>query len=290
MGALPTPPPLRATREEAVSVHDFKYHAGTCGASGLGGAVEVAARVENQIAAGMESVAGDAELMDDAVSPVASAAGRKFEECAASRWAGALLAAQHGGSVEVAGRIHHQACDWISCGVTGEGAEQFFRPVTFGVGLQLEYDAGIRVSALIRRAVEVAGSIEDEVAAGIFSTVRAAEGVHDGFGPSVGSWGQFEDCAIAGCAGIDGAVKIAGRIKGQAVVGRSAVGCAFERVEDAFGPSAGAGCELEDGAAAGAAGRTDVSAEQGCPVEIAGGVKTQPGIGFAAVGTAGKAV
>ncbi len=53
-------------------VHDLEYHAGSLGSACLGGAIEIAGGVENQIAGGMVPVGSLPEIMDDFVRPTAA--------------------------------------------------------------------------------------------------------------------------------------------------------------------------------------------------------------------------
>jgi hypothetical protein len=55
----------------------------------------------------------------------------------------------------------------------------WFRPATLRVGLQLEHDAIAPTAALVRRAVEIASAIEDQITIGIFFVVPTLEGMKD---------------------------------------------------------------------------------------------------------------
>src|SRR5579864_1036867 len=76
-------------------------------------------------------------------------------------------AATLGGAIEIAGRIHNQACSGMSpIAASGELMEYGQAP---GGGVELEHVSSVRGAAPESGAVEVAGSVHDERRRGLFS-------------------------------------------------------------------------------------------------------------------------
>src|SRR5208282_5329921 len=86
------------------------------------------------------------------------------------------------------------------------------------------------------------------------------------------------------------AIEIAGSVKAQASVGRSSIRSPLERIKHALRPAARTRCQLEHGAAAGAAYRADIATLQGRAVEIAGSVEDNASRRFAPVTAAAETV
>jgi len=141
--------------------------------------------------------------------------------------------------------------------------------------------------AQLRRAVEVTGCVQDQVAVeGIAAVGKAREGVGCGLRPAAARYGrQLEDDATVGSAAFLGsAVEITGGIRDEARQGKRSIRTA-ETIHVSFFPaSAGTRREFEGyTATVGSGTLAEISSILRCPVEIPRGVEDQAAIGMIAV-------
>ena len=109
------------------------------------------------------------------------------------------ISAKHGAAVKVAGGIGNQAGtgDPTVVGVGTEGIQRRFRPGTIGVGRKFEDGTCSVVAALVGRAIQVPGCVENKAGVGVRPVGAAGEGVNNFFGPlAVGAGLQPVDHAV----------------------------------------------------------------------------------------------
>src|ERR1700685_140782 len=224
-------PPRRAHGSEA-------KNRATAGGAGGGtaaaerSAIEIAGRIEDEIAAGFAAVAAAGKVVDDFFRPVTACGRRQLNHGAEAQ------PSDGGGGVEIPLGVENRgAFRGLTVCPAAEVVQDGLRPASAGSGRDFEDGAGAIARARNAGAVEMPFGIENQVTAGFADPGAAEERIKYVLGPpAAGGWRKFIGiAAVIAAAEFGCAEEIAGSVKNQSGHRKNGVAGRTEVVENGFG-------------------------------------------------------
>src|SRR3984957_5149312 len=224
-------PPSRAHRSEA-------KNRATAGCAGGGSAaaersaIEIAGRIEDEIAAGFAAVVASGKVVDDFFRPVAACGRRQLNHSAKAQ------PSDSGGGEKVPLAVENRgALRGLTVRAAAEVVQDGLRPASAGSGRDFEDGAGAIAPARNAGAVEIPRSVENQVAAGFADPGAAEERIKNVLGPATaGGWRKFiRIAAVINAAEFCCTEEISGSVKNHPGHGKNGVARRTKVVENGFG-------------------------------------------------------